>query len=610
MKKTMMALLVIFSLVSIFPSQIQAAQHNDDMRAVWMATVSNIDFPSVQNKNNATAQKQEFIKKLDRMQEIGINTIMVQVRPKADALYVSNINPWSDVLTGTQGLYPGYDPLAFMIEETHKRGMDIHAWLNPYRVTQSGTDLNSLSLTHPARLNPEWVMSYNNAYYYNPALEEVKQHIVDTVEELVKNYDIDGIHFDDYFYPSNYPLPAGEDRDGPTANARREHINDMVKRVSKVIERTKPNVMFGISPIGIWKNQKSDPTGSNTGGGESYYTVCADTRTWIQNEWIDYVVPQIYWETTHQTANYKTLVEWWSNEVKGTKVKLYIGQGIYKDTVAEEMITQLKENEKYPQIEGSIYFSMKDLMNNRKGVSTALQTYYKGSWVDDSDDQIKDDQVDSGQTGDTSNPELVGKMGVVTEDSLNFREGPGTTYSSIGKLNKGTKVTIFAEANGWYQVGLTNGQVGFVSSNYVRILGDNEVVEEEDQEVIIPPNSNDQTVSDGTIKLIIKGKQVKPPVAPFIQNGTTLVPLRIISENLGAEVEWESESRSIIIQQDNNMMVLTIDSKKAMVNGKTETLLEAPQMVNGTTMVPIRFISEKLGAKVDWNSSSKIITIE
>lgn len=601
MKRTIRALLVIFSLVSIFPSHVQAAKHADDMRAVWMATVSNIDFPSVQNKNNATAQKQEFINKLDRMQEIGMNTIIVQVRPKADALYVSNINPWSDVLTGTQGLYPGYDPLAFMIEEAHKRGMDIHAWLNPYRVTQSGTDLNSLSVTHPARLNPGWIMSYNNAYYYNPELEEVKRHIEDTVEELVKNYDIDGIHFDDYFYPSNYPLPAGEDGEGPTANTRREHINDMVKRVSKVIERTNPDVMFGISPMGIWKNQKSDPTGSNTGGGESYYTVSADTRTWIQNEWIDYVVPQIYWETTHKTANYKTLVQWWANEVKGTDVKLYIGQGIYKDTVAEEMITQLKENKKYPQIEGSIYFSMKDLMNNRKGVSTTLQSYYKGSWAGDSNtnDEIKDDHVESEHPGDSSQPEIVGKTGVVIEEGLNFREGPGTTYSSIGKLSKGTKVTLFAEANGWYQVGLTNGQVGFVSSEYIRILGANEAIED-----------NDNTVSNGAIRLVIKGKQVNPPVAPFIQNGTTLVPLRIISENLGAEVEWESESRSIIIQQDNNMMVLTIDSKKAMVNGKNQTLLEAPQMVNGTTMVPIRFISEQLGAKVDWDSTNKIITIK
>ncbi|MEF9958620.1 MAG: family 10 glycosylhydrolase [Niameybacter sp.] len=620
MKKIILALLVVFSLVSIFPSPLHAAAHEDDMRAVWMATVSNIDFPSKSNINNAIAQKKEFINKLGRMQELGINTIIVQVRPKADALYVSNINPWSDVLTGTQGLYPGYDPLAFMIEEAHKRGMDIHAWLNPYRVTQAGTNLSDLSLTHPARLNPDWVMSYNNAYYYKPELDAVKNHIEDTVEELVSNYDIDGIHFDDYFYPSNYPLPTGEDRDGPTANARRKHINDMVRRVSAVIERTNPDVMFGISPIGIWKNQKSDPTGSATGGGESYYTVAADTRTWIENEWIDYVVPQIYWETTHKTANYNTLIEWWANEVRGTDVKLYIGQGIYKDSVAQEIITQLENNKQYPEIEGSIYFSLKDLMNNRQGVATALQAYYTGKVPEDTkpettpevnpdDAPVAPDQVpDSGeQPSVTPDQEVVGQVAFITADGVNFRSGPGTSYTSLGKLKKGTRLTLFGEANNWYEVGLADGQVGFVSSDFV---GRGEPTVEETKPTPTPPSDEENNSNPSTIKLIIRGKRVNPPVAPFIEEGTTLVPLRIISENLGADVDWEGESRSIIIQQGESMIALTVDSTKAMVNGQTQSLLVAPKTVNGTTMVPIRFISENLGALVDWDSVNKIITIE
>ncbi len=320
------------------------------------------DFPKT--KNNVSEQKKEFVNILDTLKNIGINTVVVQVRPKADALYQSNINPWSDVLTGTQGKYPGYDPLEFMIKEAHSRGMELHAWLNPYRVTTSGTDLSKLAENHPARKNSDMVFEYNNALYYDPASKKVQEHIADTVKEIVQNYKVDAIHFDDYFYPDKYPLPPGEGKDGPVANQRRQNVNDMVSLVSKTIKQTNPNVQFGISPIGIWKNGYPDKTGSNTTGNESYYAVYADTRTWIQNEWIDYVVPQIYWEIGNKAADYATLVEWWSNEVKNTNVKLYIGQGIYKEEVAREIDTQLQLNTKYPEIKGSIFFTTKDILNN------------------------------------------------------------------------------------------------------------------------------------------------------------------------------------------------------------------------------------------------------
>ncbi len=187
-----------------------------DMRAVWIATVYSSDYPSA--LNDAEAQKQEFIDKLDKIKAMGMNAVAVQVRPKGDAFYESGLNPWSEVLTGTQGQYPGYDTMAFMIEETHKRGMEFHAWMNPYRITTSGTDLTELSADNMARKHPDWILSYNGAMYYNPAKEEVKQYICDSVEEIVKNYDVDAIHFDDYFYPSNYPLPEGEGRDGAEAS--------------------------------------------------------------------------------------------------------------------------------------------------------------------------------------------------------------------------------------------------------------------------------------------------------------------------------------------------------------------------------------------------------
>lgn len=590
MKKILAMMLMLCIAVTTMSIDTWAVVEHDEMRAVWIATVSNIDYPNPANKDNPRAQKQEYIDKLDQLQLLGINTVIMQVRPKADAFYDSAINPWSDVLTGTQGKYPGYDPMEFMIEEAHKRGMAFHAWLNPYRVTTSGTDLSKLSQDHPARLHPEWLITYNNALYYNPEVEAVKVHIEDTIEEIVKNYDVDGIHFDDYFYPSNYPLPAGESKDGPVANARRGHVNDMIKRVGQVVDRTSKDVVFGVSPMGIWKNNKVDPTGSATGGGESYYTVCADTRTWIQNEYIDYVIPQIYWETGHRLADYETLVKWWSNEVEGTDVKLYIGQGIYKDVVAQEITEQLRVNQRYEQVEGSVYFSLKDLLNNRKGCADAIQQVYTGT---------------SGKPGKPVSPEKPEKpvaptlpstyeKGKVTTNNLNVRTGAGTNYAVVAKAYEDMNVKVFNKLNDWYYVQLPDGTVGYVSSEYVQIEGM--------PDVSIPR-------PEGSILLVIDGQVISSPVAPIIYQGTTLVPIRIVSENLGAVVDWNSKSKEIKITKGTDLLKLTVGSTQVSVNGEVEQILAAPQIIQGTTMVPIRFVSENLDALVDWNSQDKIITI-
>lgn len=369
------ALLAGLIILTIFTSRVDANDNKkEDVRAVWISTIYNLDYPS--SKSNPEAQKSEFLEILDSLEEVGINKVIVQVRPKADALYNSEINPWSEVLTGVQGKNPGYDPLEFMIEETHKRNMTLHAWLNPYRVTTSGVDVKALNEEHLARKNPNLLLEYNNALIYNPELPEVKKHIINTVDEIIKNYDVDGIHFDDYFYPSNYPLPKGESRDGITCNKRRAHVDEMIKSVHNTINTYDKSIKFGVSPMGIWKNSKTDMTGSKTNGREAYYAVYSDTRKWIENDWIDYIVPQIYWETGHRLADYETLVKWWDKEVEDSNVELYIGQGIYKSEVASEIYKQLKINEKYKNIKGSYYFSLRDILNNRENVQTQLKNYY------------------------------------------------------------------------------------------------------------------------------------------------------------------------------------------------------------------------------------------
>ena len=401
------------------------------------------------------------------------------------------------MLTGVQGKDPGYDPLAFMVEAAHSRGMAIHAWLNPYRVTTTGTDLTALSSNHPARLNPSWTFTYNNALYYNPEVEGVKQHIVDTVTEIAKNYSVDGIHFDDYFYPSSYPLTAGEDKDGLVANMRRHHVNYMVSRVHTAVKSVNnaygKNIIFGISPAGIWKNNTTDSTGSATNGNQSYYSVYADTRSWIQNGWIDYVVPQIYWETGHKLADYETLVKWWSNEVNGTNVKLYVGQGVYRDAVAKQIAQQLNINAKYSNVSGSFYFSLRDLLNNRMNAATQIATYYEAKNLIANGGLVSNNTTtNNSSTNDTTSATTPSintntgtnmsdsttnhavtitspAKGVVTATTLNIRSGARVDRDIITKVAKDTTLTVRSELNGWYKIQLADGTIGFASAQYIRV---------------------------------------------------------------------------------------------------------------------------------------------
>ena len=405
LKKYVSALLSVclLSACALIPQEAEALEQSsnsnkNDMRAVWISTVYSADYPSVQNDEQK--QKQEFITKLDEIKNMGLNTVVVQMRPKADAFYQSNINPWSEILTGTQGKNPGYDPMAFMIEETHKRDMEFHAWLNPYRITTSGTDMSVLAENHPARLHTDWVITYNNGLYYDPANEAVKQHICDTVAEIVTNYNVDAIHFDDYFYPNGYPLNEGETQDGQQANQRRANVNDMIRRVHDTIKSIKSDVAFGVSPMGIWKNKGSDSTGSDTKGAEGYYAVYGDVRTWIKNRYVDYIVPQIYWARGTAAADYETLIKWWTEEVKNTNVDLYIGQGIYKDDVAAEIGEELLLNERYG-VKGSFYFSLRDLLDNRQNCKVAVMNYYAKK--DGTGQQIPTPQTPQEQTPSTEN---------------------------------------------------------------------------------------------------------------------------------------------------------------------------------------------------------------
>lgn len=388
--------LLLFLFVVYTPS---FGQNNPkrEMRAVWIATVNNIDWPT---KSGLTTedQQRELIELLDLAKAYHLNTIILQVRPATDAFYPSTLEPWSQWLTGTQGQAPNplYDPLAFAITECRKRGLDIHLWLNPYRA-ETDTVKQALAETHPAKIHPEWFVTYGRSRYFNPGLQETRDHVSSVVADLVRRYDVDAIHMDDYFYP--YRIAGVEFPDsaafasnpGGFAPARkddwrRDNVDRIIKQIHDTIQSIKPHVEFGISPFGVWRNADKDPLGSKTRAGVTNYDdLYADILKWQKLGWIDYVTPQLYWHIGMEAADYATLAEWWSLNTFGCR--LYIGQAWYRIDAesktpswqsSDEIIRQINLNRQYPSIGGSMYFSAKSMRNNPLRLKEKLlQNQYK-----------------------------------------------------------------------------------------------------------------------------------------------------------------------------------------------------------------------------------------
>lgn len=360
-----------------------------EMRAVWVATVSNIDFPSKPGLSS-DVQKEEFIRLADMHKRNGMNALIVQIRPATDALYPSPYEPWSEWLTGRQGRppMPYYDPLQFMIDETHKRGMEFHAWMNPYRAV---FNVNStlLSPTHIARLHPEWFVTYGDKKYFDPGNKQAQQHVNAVVKDVVSRYKIDAIHFDDYFYP--YRIEGREFPDWSSFQKygnglsrdewRRSNTDSIIRMLSQTIKAENKNCQFGISPFGVWRNADKNPRGSNTKAGQTNYDdLYADILLWLRMGWIDYVAPQLYWEIGHKLADYETLINWWNNNTYGKNC--YIGLGIYRagSNTAWKDKTQLPRQiemlRSKSNINGMMFFSSKSFNGNPNGWNDSLRLNY------------------------------------------------------------------------------------------------------------------------------------------------------------------------------------------------------------------------------------------
>ena len=310
--------------------QTGSAYPKREFRAAWIQSVNG------QFRGMPTEKlKQNLIGQLNSLQKAGINAIIFQVRPEADALYASRLEPWSRFLTGVQGKAPEpyWDPMQFMIDECHKRGMEFHAWINPYRTK---TTLKSeLAPNHVYNIHPEWFVTYGDQLYFDPALPESRRHICMVVSDIVSRYDVDAIHMDDYFYP--YPIKGKDFPDdasfarfgGGFSNKgdwRRSNVNVLIKKLHETIREIEPWVKFGVSPFGIYRNESSDPLGSKTKGLQNYDDLYADVLLWAREGWIDYNIPQIYWHIGHPVADYETLVKWWARNTENRP--LFIGQSV------------------------------------------------------------------------------------------------------------------------------------------------------------------------------------------------------------------------------------------------------------------------------------------
>lgn len=366
---SLLAAVLFFSCATVKNGS-EKIQPKREFRGAWIQAV-NGQFLGM----NEEGMKNYLTTMLDNLQKVNVNAIIFQVRVEGDALYPSPYEPWSRYLTGVQGKDPGWDPLAFMVTEAHRRNMELHAWINPYRARTKGT--KSLARNHQSVLNPKNFIEYEGQLYFNPSLQSNRDHICKIVTDIIARYDVDGIHIDDYFYP--YPTKGKEFNDDKWFRSsgyknkalwRRENVNRLIEQMHNCVRAQKPWIKFGVSPFGIYRNEKTWEWGSRTNGLQCYDDLNADVLHWIDNGWVDYCIPQIYWEIGHSAADYECLVEWWAKYA--AKRPLYIGQDVNRTVKAQDtenparhqLVRKMDIQRSYAAVKGSCLWDAASAANN------------------------------------------------------------------------------------------------------------------------------------------------------------------------------------------------------------------------------------------------------
>lgn len=420
--KTIVRRISAVALVAVSLIQVYAQSPKREFRGAWIHTVFQEQF----RRNSTEQNKQYLVRQLDSLQNMGINAVIFQVRPQSDAFYDSKIEPWSRFLTADgKAPQPYWDPLAFMTEECHRRGMELHAWLNPYRVTSSARQ--TLPAGHIYHRHPERFINYGGKMYFDPGIPENREYIASIVEDIVSRYDIDAIHFDDYFYP--YPVAGKEFPDDKSFarygkgmkrdDWRRHNVDLLIEDLGKRIKNIKPWVRFGISPFGIWRNKKSDPRGSDTSGLENYDALYADVILWEKEGWIDYLLPQLYWELDHKSASYRTLIDWW-NRNSGQNRHLYIGQDVERSVKKDELSIKTELARNAGNVSGQCWWPSARLTSDYGGAATKLSQDIQAvpalvpvsTWLSDGmlPDEVEGLSIAKDKTISWNKPEPKGKI--------------------------------------------------------------------------------------------------------------------------------------------------------------------------------------------------------
>jgi len=529
--------LAIFGMSLCSTQAVEKNQKNSDMfRGVWISTVYNIDYPSKYTSKSEELKK-DALQILDDCSNMGFNAVILQVRPMADAFYKSKIFPWSKYISGTEGVAPdnGFDPLAFWIEEAHKRGMELHAWINPYRVTGSvdagENPLSEKALSSPAKINPGYLIKYTSkdnkiAYYFNPGLPDVRKLIINGAVEIVNNYDVDGIHIDDYFYPgTDFEDSASFQMYGKGFSSkdewRRNNVNLFVKEMNEKLHEADPEIQFGVSPSGIWANKSSNSLGSDTNGFESYNSVYADTRRWAAEGWIDYIAPQIYWSVGQTGSDYKIISDWWCDVVKNSKTKLYIGMADYKCVGVNqsnpfyngnEIKKQMEMNASNSIVKGEVHFAYNSIKKVPELKNKIVAQYANN---------VKNDVADSNQNNNNNSLEQNTEVSVIIDGAaLKFDQPPIIENSRTLVPMRAIFEALGATVE-W-----------FSETEKISAVCD-------DKKINMQIGNSDMDIN-GT-------KTVKLDVTPKIVGSRTLVPLRAVSEAFDAEVLWDSSTRTVTI---------------------------------------------------------------
>ncbi len=432
----------------------QAAAPREEVRAVWVATVYNLDYPSKASTDPA-ALRREADEILQGCVDMGMTAVILQVRPSCDALYPSKLFPWSRYLTGEQGTAPGggFDPLAYWVERAHALGLELHAWINPFRVTKGGeAEFAALSPDNPAVLHPDWVVVHDGNYYLNPGLPQVRELVIQGAEELARAYDVDGVHLDDYFYPGS------DFDDGATfvqygagfsdvGDWRRDNVNRLVKELGERLHAIDPELSYGISPSGVWADSRSLPQGSaTTGGYESYYAAYADSRRWVLEGWIDYICPQIYWYIGHKTMDYETIIRWWADTVKGTGVSLYIGMADYQAGKTDPadpwygtgaIERQLSLNDTLPQVAGEVHFRYRLIAAN-----PALSALYRDTYRRQEPEEPQATPAPQPTPGPTD--VTTGRLRLNTGEHNAYLQGSAGCFRPDDSLSRGEAAALLA----------------------------------------------------------------------------------------------------------------------------------------------------------------------